>query len=88
MHTRALLVLQDQLTELEERLDLIDGYLSKKNIKLVGVDQPKIINILENREGSGEGVPRDINNGTIRDDVGERAIILSQIIAKLQEYGM
>ncbi|KAI1452546.1 hypothetical protein F4805DRAFT_447137 [Annulohypoxylon moriforme] len=98
LHTRALLTLQDQTVELEERLDEMDERLSLKTTKLVGSNPPIIVDATlpekypdqSVRVGTeGDSLPleaRDINNGTIRDDVLERAKIVSQIIAKLKEY--
>ncbi|KAJ8133125.1 hypothetical protein O1611_g509 [Lasiodiplodia mahajangana] len=86
LHTRSLLTLQDQLCELEERLDQIDNQLSNRDTKLAGANPPKIVNFRLGKDSSSNDVPRDPNNGTIRDDVSERAELVAQVTAKLQQY--
>ncbi|KAH7305584.1 hypothetical protein B0I35DRAFT_444067 [Stachybotrys elegans] len=98
LHIRALLTLQDHLSELEERLDEIDEHYSRKATKITGGNPPTIVNLPVQRMGSaGNGTPgpdsspdltdlRDINNGTIRDDIPERAELISKIASKLAEY--
>ncbi|KAI1300028.1 hypothetical protein F5Y03DRAFT_364809 [Xylaria venustula] len=86
LHTRSLLTLQDQLCELEERLDQMDNQLSSRDTKLIGANPPRIINFRLERDTLSPNVPRDVNNGTIRDDVAERAELVSQVTAKLQQY--
>ncbi|KAI0409114.1 hypothetical protein F4802DRAFT_232628 [Xylaria palmicola] len=86
LHTRSLLTLQDQLSQLEERLDHMDSQLSDRNIKLVGDGPPRIVNVLVEKDGLLSDVPRDVNNGTIRDDLDERAAIVAQVTAKLKDY--
>ncbi|KAI1135031.1 hypothetical protein F5Y05DRAFT_396329 [Hypoxylon sp. FL0543] len=97
LHTRALLTLQDHLVELEEKLDSLDEKFSLKTTKrIVGSKPPVIISTatynkcpdpnkgINMEEESPE--TRDINNGTIRDDMLERAELVSRITAKLAEY--
>ncbi|KAI0889584.1 uncharacterized protein GGS22DRAFT_148652 [Annulohypoxylon maeteangense] len=96
LHSRALLTLQDQIVELEKRLDAMDELFSLKTTKLVGSNPPVVVDstLLGKYPhpsvcvSTGREPPeaRDINNGTIRDDVLERAELISQIIAKLKEY--
>ncbi|KAI0502755.1 hypothetical protein F5B22DRAFT_632149 [Xylaria bambusicola] len=86
LHTRSLLTLQDQLSELEEGLDQLDNQLSSKNTKLIGKNPPRIIDVRLERTNTYNDIPRDINNGTIRDDLAERAQLVAQVTAKLQQY--
>ncbi|KAI9162852.1 hypothetical protein HJFPF1_04447 [Paramyrothecium foliicola] len=98
LHTRALLTLQDHLTELEEKLDALDEQYSRKSTKILGSNPPVVITAplmtkeqLEAATGSSGPQPdisraRDINNGTVRDDMPERVKILSEIVSKLAEY--
>lgn len=98
LHTRALLTLQDQIVELEKRLDAMDQRFSLKTTKLSGFHNPVVVDttVFEKRTNSTicaskELEPpetRDINNGTIRDDIPERAELVSQVIERLKEYGM
>ncbi|KAI0440058.1 hypothetical protein F4803DRAFT_528873 [Xylaria telfairii] len=86
LHTRSLLTLQDQLGELEERLDQMDSQLSNRNTKLIGANPPRVINIHLERDRLSHDVPRDVNNGTIRDDLAERTTLIAQVTAKLGQY--
>lgn len=96
LHTRALLTLQDQIVELEKRLDAMDQRFSLKTTKLSGFHNPVVVDttVFEKRTNSTicaskELEPpetRDINNGTIRDDIPERAELVSQVIERLKEY--
>ncbi|OTA63160.1 hypothetical protein K449DRAFT_37642 [Hypoxylon sp. EC38] len=97
LHTRAILTLQGHLTQLEERLDEMDKRFSLKTTKIIGSSPPVIIEATTtdksspNRDAyvSADNEPsgaRDINNGTIRDDIPERAELISKITAKLVEY--
>ncbi|KAI1270314.1 hypothetical protein F5Y18DRAFT_414113 [Xylariaceae sp. FL1019] len=76
LHTRSLLILQDHLSELEGRLDQMDTTFCSEDTKISGTHPPRI--------GSDE--LRDINNGTIRDDLQERSALLAEITMKLKEY--
>ncbi|KAI0855869.1 hypothetical protein F4860DRAFT_529870 [Xylaria cubensis] len=84
LHTRTLFSLQDELSDLERRLDRMDELFSRKSTKLVGSCPPKIIN--KSGVSANDGPQRDINNGTIRDDLPERKSLIASISAKLQEY--
>ncbi|KAI0148255.1 hypothetical protein F4776DRAFT_306666 [Hypoxylon sp. NC0597] len=100
LHTRAILTLQGHLTQLEERLDEMDKRFSLKTTKIIGSSPlypPVVIDATipdkspPNRDAcvSAENEllgARDINNGTIRDDMPERAELLSEITVKLAEY--
>ncbi|KAI8633267.1 hypothetical protein F5Y19DRAFT_294844 [Xylariaceae sp. FL1651] len=86
LHTRTLLSLQDQLSELEQQLDLMDKRFSRKSTKIVGSCPPIIVDNLKVTDETGDNIPRDINNGTIRDDLEERAALITDIAAKLREY--
>ncbi|KAI1413760.1 hypothetical protein F5Y13DRAFT_198111 [Hypoxylon sp. FL1857] len=84
LHTRAILTLQDHLTELEGRLDEMDARFSLKAAKVLISNST-----IDANKGSDPQEPlgvRDVNNGTIRDDVPERVELVAHIIAKLKEY--
>ena len=98
LHTRAILTLQDLLANEEEQLDALDLEYSLRDTKAVG-RPPQVIKIPADGLGSdataallaqhGEyGEPRDINNGTIRDDMPQRASLVANITQKLETYGM
>ncbi|OTA98109.1 hypothetical protein M426DRAFT_17752 [Hypoxylon sp. CI-4A] len=82
------------LVELEEKLDAMDELFSLKTTKIVGCNPPVVVNINSIAKGKATdaGVDRevldarDINNGTIRDDMPERAELVAKITAKLAEY--
>ncbi|KAI0548392.1 hypothetical protein F4679DRAFT_322579 [Xylaria curta] len=84
LHARALFSLQDELSDLEQKLDQMDELFSRKSTKLVGSRPPKIID--KYAISANDGPQRDINNGTIRDDLLERRILIADISAKLQKY--
>ncbi|OTA97450.1 hypothetical protein M434DRAFT_391911 [Hypoxylon sp. CO27-5] len=97
LHTRAILTLQDHLAELEERLDALDEQFSLKTTKRIVGSVPAVIintSTYEKRQGVSNGINiaegsleiQDINNGTIRDDMPERAELVSRITAKLAQY--
>ena len=95
LHTRAILTLQARLEQAEEELDAMDHEFSLENVKAVGAEPPLIVKgpfspekLTELAAAHGEfGVPRDINNGTVRDDMPERIQLISEIIVKLKDYG-
>lgn len=98
LHTRSLLALQDRLSALEEKLDTLDRRYSSKSVKIVGANPPEVVDLrgdlpphlVANRNRDdiyrNEGL-RDINNGTVRDDVEERASLVTEITATLREFG-
>ncbi|KAI2471290.1 hypothetical protein F4781DRAFT_131144 [Annulohypoxylon bovei var. microspora] len=96
LHTRAILTLQDHLAELEKRLDLMDERFSLKTTKLIGSNPTVVIDTTMSKKdvdpvvciGTEQRLSEawDINNGTIRDDLPERAELVSKITAKLAEY--
>jgi hypothetical protein len=61
LNARVALNLQDQLSELEERLEAMDILYSRKEA-------------------------RDVNNGTFRDELPDRAALLAEIQSKLVQY--
>lgn len=61
LSARTALLLQDEISELEERLDELDQAYSRKNAN-------------------------DVNNGTLRDDLDDRTLILNAISTKLYRY--
>ncbi|KAI1172668.1 hypothetical protein F4777DRAFT_495460 [Nemania sp. FL0916] len=86
LHMRSLLTLQDQLCELEQKLDAMDSHFSQRSVKLKGSKPPRVIDTSQfSNELAGESL-RDINNGTIRDDMADRAALVEEITAKLKEY--
>lgn len=97
LHVRSILTLQDHLAELEEKLDAIDEQFSLKTTKIAGSGPPTVINCVSSGTNSNPAADatqaqqlpdvRDINNGTIRDDMPERAKLVSEVLAKLTEYG-
>lgn len=83
LHTRSLLALQVRLSALEEQLDTLYRRSSSKSVKIIGENPPEVVDRrddllthLAGNEKCGGRLrnesPRDINNGTIRDDVEER----------------
>ncbi|EXL78953.1 hypothetical protein FOPG_06936 [Fusarium oxysporum f. sp. conglutinans race 2 54008] len=97
LHTRVILTLQDLLAEKEEQLDVMDIEYSSKHVKVVGKMPPEIIRIppgglspeqeAELAATHGEySTPRDINNGTVRDDMPQRASLIADIAQKLETY--
>ncbi|KAI1109535.1 hypothetical protein F5Y14DRAFT_431991 [Nemania sp. NC0429] len=86
LHMRSLLTLQDQLCELEQKLDEMDNHFSQRNVKLVGGKPPRVVNISRFQDEPGGDPPRDINNGTIRDDLAERVTLVAEVTKKLKEY--
>ncbi|KAI6080504.1 hypothetical protein F4821DRAFT_251384 [Hypoxylon rubiginosum] len=96
LHVRSILTLQDHLAELEEKLDAIDEQFSLKTTKIAGSGPPTVINCVSSGTNSNPAADatqaqqlpdvRDINNGTIRDDMPERAKLVSEVLAKLTEY--
>ncbi|KAI1329058.1 hypothetical protein F5Y16DRAFT_367292 [Xylariaceae sp. FL0255] len=86
LHSRSLFILQDQLSELEGRLDHMDVTFSSKDVKISGTHPPQIVNLGEVQLGKKGNGLRDINNGTIRDDLQERSTLLAEITVKLKEY--
>jgi hypothetical protein len=95
LHTRAILTLQAQLVDIEERLDKMDEKFSLRHVMLVGARPPRIVDTsleeckspdIEDDLG-GKNLPRHINNGTVKDDLEERARLVAEMTAKLGEYG-
>ncbi|KAK7932555.1 hypothetical protein PG985_003267 [Apiospora marii] len=94
LHSRAILNLQDQLVEIEENLDELDAIYSSKGTKVRGGIPPEVIELSSLEQGrqaieadSSDISPlRDINNGTIRDDMPQRASLISEMIPKIAEY--
>lgn len=95
LHVRAILTLQAQLEQKEAQLNSMDTEYSLDHVKAVGADPPQIITepitpeLLNSLAAThGElGLPRDINNGTIRDDMPQRAALVADITQKLEQYG-
>lgn len=86
------------MAEKEEQLDVMDIEYSSKHVKAVGKTPPEIIRIppgglspeqeAELAATHGEySTPRDINNGTVRDDMPQRASLIADIAQKLETYG-
>ncbi|KAK8106827.1 uncharacterized protein PG998_008840 [Apiospora kogelbergensis] len=94
LHSRAILTLQDHLVEIEEKLDELDTKYSSKGVKVRGGNPPEVVESGCSRQGRKEGEDdgsdvssiRDINNGTIRDDMPRRAVLVSEMIGKIAEY--
>ncbi|KAI0134587.1 hypothetical protein BJ170DRAFT_679473 [Xylariales sp. AK1849] len=90
LHTRAILTLQAQLVEIEEKLDSLDKRYSSRNVKLLGIKSPQVIDrssteTLPNDEDEKPQL-RDINNSSVRDDLPERARLVAEMTLKLAEY--
>lgn len=90
LHVRVILTLQAQIVELEEKLDALDNITSATSTKLrtVGVEVPEIVDLR-----SQENLPdlesqdlEDINNGSVRCDLIERAGLINTIAGRLAEY--
>ncbi|KAI0450227.1 hypothetical protein F5B21DRAFT_442739 [Xylaria acuta] len=86
LHTRTLLTLQDELRDLEQRLDRMDERFSRKSTKIVGSCPPRVIDQFRVNAEPHDNTQRDINNGTIRDDLPERRSLITNISAKLKTY--
>lgn len=80
---------------MEEKLDELDTKYSSKGVKVRGGNPPEVVESGCSRQGRKEGEDdgsdvssiRDINNGTIRDDMPRRAVLVSEMIGKIAEYG-
>ncbi|KAI8947609.1 hypothetical protein F4801DRAFT_497793 [Xylaria longipes] len=86
LHTRTLFSLQDELSDLERQLNRMDERFSRKSTKIIGRCPPKIIDQFVVNAEPHDKTQRDINNGTIRDDLPERKSLIANISAKLKEY--
>ncbi|KAI0546410.1 hypothetical protein F4679DRAFT_598725 [Xylaria curta] len=86
LHTRTLFSLQDDLSDLEQRLDWMDERFSRKSTKIVGSCPPKIIDKSSVEAELQDKSQRDINNGTIRDDLFERRSLIADISTSLERY--
>ncbi|KAK8131107.1 hypothetical protein PG984_007545 [Apiospora sp. TS-2023a] len=89
LHTRAILTLQARLEEFEEKLDGMDHEYASPQVMAVGKEPPEIIKVppggvsqeeqtrLDEKHGEWSS-PRDINNGTVRDDMPERVALIDE----------
>jgi len=99
LHTRAILTLQARLESCEERLDRLDQIYASPQFRAVGRNPPEVIEVpscgispeeqvvLDEKHGRFSS-PRDINNGTVRDDMPERAALIEEYTLLLDRYGM
>lgn len=87
LHTRAILTLQAQLVDIEERIDTLDKHYSSRNVKLSNAKPPSIVTVSEPLDDFEKLEFRDINNGTVNDDLPERAKLVAEMTSKLVEYG-
>ncbi|KAK7932267.1 hypothetical protein PG985_002979 [Apiospora marii] len=97
LHTRAILTLQARLEECEEKLDKLDHKYASPQVMAVGAEPPEIINVpyggvsreekarLDEKHGEWS-TPRDINNGTVRDDMPERTALIDEYTVLLKKY--
>ena len=82
-------MLQDRLAHLESKLHHLDDQYARKCVKAYGRSPTKTIDLGLNPDRSQVlDELREINNGTMRDDMPERAMLLAQIKTTLVEYGM
>ncbi|KAF3018198.1 hypothetical protein E8E14_012038 [Neopestalotiopsis sp. 37M] len=88
LHTRAILTLQAQLTENEEKLDQMDQRFSSKNVGLSATQGLSVVELpVIDPQNEDKTLPfRHINNGTVRDDLPERQQLVSEIIGRLDQY--
>lgn len=88
LHVRAILTAQDKLADLEAKLDQLDAHYASGFIMAFGKNPPQVINTRSCQSSAAvNGDLRHINNGTIRDDMPERAELVNQITATLIKYG-
>ncbi|KAK8085716.1 hypothetical protein PG997_006987, partial [Apiospora hydei] len=97
LHTRAILTLQAQLEECEERLDNLDQKYASPRVKAVGKRPSEVIEVptggfsqeqqarLDEKHGE-LSTPRDINNDTVRDDMPERKRLIEEYTLLLEKY--
>lgn len=64
----------------------MDNLYSQRDVHAFEKDPPRII---QSDQATEEVYPmlRPINNGTVRDDMPQRADLVSKIIDKLRQYG-
>ncbi|KAK8036543.1 hypothetical protein PG991_001680, partial [Apiospora marii] len=87
LHIRCLLTLQDRLVHLESKLDSLDEHYARKSVRAYGRNPTKTVDLGQNPDRTHiHDQLREINNGTMRDDMPERAKLLAQIKATLVEY--
>ncbi|KAK8045469.1 hypothetical protein PG993_005493, partial [Apiospora rasikravindrae] len=97
LHTRAILTFQALLEECEERLDKLDQKYALPQVKVVGRRPPEVIEVptggfskedqvrLDAKHGE-LSIPRDINNGSVRDDMPERKALIEEYTLILEKY--
>ncbi|KAK6854675.1 hypothetical protein PG995_009768 [Apiospora arundinis] len=97
LHTRAILTLQARLEHCEEKLDRLDQVYASPQSRAVGRNPPEIIEIpsaglsqeeqsvLDEKHGKFSS-PRDINNGTVRDDMPDRVALIEEYTLLLNRY--
>ncbi|KAI1841151.1 hypothetical protein JX266_012618, partial [Neoarthrinium moseri] len=90
LHARAILTLQAQLVELECKLDELDKRYSAKSckVRVVNGEFQEVVETANNSsvsDDAGETLV-DINNGSVRVDIPERASLVKSITLKLAEY--
>lgn len=90
LHTRIILTLQAQASELERRLDNLDKRLSNRNARLrtMGVEASEYVDLRTVETTYGNDELEEINNGSVRYDIVERAELVAAITSKIAEYGM
>src|SRR5688572_19335745 len=83
LHTRILLTRQAQLQGLENQLDALDNKCAAMSTKLSLNGLVDNVNL--DGKGSQEGL-RDVNNGTVLDDLPQRQELISRIQSVLSDY--
>ncbi|KAK2609210.1 hypothetical protein QQS21_002292 [Conoideocrella luteorostrata] len=83
LHTRVLLALQAQLRSLETQLDDLDARCASSRTKLSDDGLVDVVKACEDNKG---GNLRDVNNGTVQDDLPVRQELVATIHGKLAEY--
>lgn len=83
LHTRVLLTLQAQLQCLENELDDLDARCASDRTKLGDCGLVDATKVCE----ADTSALRDVNNGTVLDELPVRQKLIARIQAKLVEYG-
>ncbi|KAK8014842.1 hypothetical protein PG990_008138 [Apiospora arundinis] len=97
LHTRAILTLQARLEHCEEKLDRLDEVYASSHSMAVGKNPSEIVEVPSggisqeeqarlDEKYSNYSSLRNINNGTVRDDMPERAALIEEYTLLLEKY--
>lgn len=84
--------MQARIGELERELDDLDALYSSRNSKIVGdgSEPVVVVQVVDDAKAMGRAEMlsyRDINNGTVADDMPPRAELISRMARELASYG-